>query len=71
MYRYRVVECPSNERAIVHGGIATEDAAKSEAKRIVSETHGTCFIERFNGEEWQRGSIRYMWMFDRVCFWNS
>lgn len=64
--KYRVLESPD----IAHPALDSEDEAKEEAKRIVRETHHTCFIERFNGEEWQRGSIRYMWMFDRVCFWN-
>ena len=70
MYKYRVMECPANEPEVAHAEVLSEEEAKSEAKRIVSETHNTCFIERFNGEKWQRGSVRYMWMFERVCFWN-
>lgn len=66
MYMYRVLEAPD----IVHEAHDSEEAAKSEAKRIVAETHHDCFIERFNGEEWQRGSIKYFWSFDHVCFWN-
>lgn len=66
MYKYRVIESPG----IAHEAHDSEDMAKDEAKRIVAETHHTCFIERHNGSEWQMGTIRYLWAFDRVCFWN-
>lgn len=70
MFKYRVVESPANQPEIAHREVASEDEAKTEAKRTVSDTHNTCFIERFNGEQWQRGSIKYFWYFERVCFWN-
>ena len=70
MYKYRVLECPSDGPAITHPETESEDEAKSQAKQNVAETHHTCYIERYDGEKWQRGSIRYFWYFDRVCFWN-
>ena len=70
MYKFRVLECPANKQAIIHPETDSEETAKSLAKQIVAETHHTCYLERFNGEKWQRGSIRYFWYFDRVCFWN-
>lgn len=70
MYKYRVIELPENEEEIKHPEMDSQDDAKEMAKRIVSETHNWCEIERFNGQEWQRGSIIYMWYFSRVCFYN-
>ena len=71
MYKYRVMECPANKPGIAHPSVDSEDEAKKMAKEIVQSTHNTCFVERHNGTEWQRGSIRYMWYFGRVCFWNG
>lgn len=71
MFKFRVIEEPDGQPVVVHPDeFDSEFQAKEEAKRIVRETHNTCFIERFNGSEWQRGSIRYFWYFDHVCFWN-
>lgn len=64
MYKYRITEMPERE-------FSSEDDAKKFAKEFVAETHKTCFVERFNGEKWQRGSVRYFWYFGRVCFWNG
>lgn len=70
MYKYRVIECPVNVQEIPHPETDSEEDAKADAKRIVSETHNHCVIERFNGEKWERGSITYFWYFSRVCFYN-
>ncbi len=70
-YKYRVVECPPNEPEIPHSPCDDESQVKVDAKKTVAETHNTCFIERFDGNKWQRGSIRYFWQFGRVCYWNS
>lgn len=69
-YKYRVIECPCNEPKIIHLEVDDEDDAKTEAKRIVFEKHNACFIERFDGDQWEMGSIRYFWYFGQVCFWN-
>lgn len=70
MYKYRAVEYPQGNSAILHQEFESEEDAKKDAKRIVAETHNTCFIERYNAKQWERGSIRYFWSFDHVCFWN-
>ena len=70
MYQYRVIEALPDSTKIVHHAMDNEDDARNEAKRIVVDTHHTCFIERHNGKEWQLGSIRYCWVFDRLCFYN-
>lgn len=68
--KYRVIESPHNLPEIAHPAVDTEDEAKVEAKRTVADTHNACFVERFNGEQWQRGSVMYCWYFERVCFYN-
>ena len=70
MYKYRVIELPENGEEIKHPEMYSQDAVKEMVKRIVSETHNMCMVERFNGHEWQRWSILYMWYFNRVCFYN-
>jgi hypothetical protein len=70
MYKYRVIESPHNLPEIAHPEVDSKDEAKAEAKRTVFDTHNTCFIERFNGQQWQRGSVMYFWYFERVCFYN-
>ena len=70
MYKYRLIESPAGKPEIAHPELDSELEAKDKAKEIVAKTHNTCFVERFNGQKWQRGSIRYIWYFDRVCFWN-
>ena len=70
MYKFRVLECPANREGIPHPETDSEFDAKQMAQRIVSETHNACVIERFNGQRWERGSITYRWLFERVCFYN-
>lgn len=70
MYKYRVAESIKYGETVYHREFDDEYDAKCDAKRIVSETHHICYVQRFNGEKWQEGSVMYMWMFDRVCFYN-
>lgn len=70
MYKYRAIESLPNGEYREHRITHSEDIAKTDAKRIVAETHHICFVERFDGEKWERGSIRYWWLYNRVCFYN-
>lgn len=70
MYKYRAIECVADGQTIAHCETESEFDAKMDAKRIVNETHHSCLIQRYDGHEWQTGSICYTWVFDRVCYWN-
>ena len=70
MYKYRVAESVANGKTVYHGEFDNENDAKCCAKTLVAKTHNTCFIQRYNGEKWQEGSVMYLWMFEHVCFYN-
>lgn len=71
MAKYRVIEeRRGNGEIITHRETDDEFHAKSEAKRLVSETHNNCYVQRLDGERWQTGSVVYFWYFDRVAFYN-
>lgn len=71
MYKYRVIESPANKAEIIHTEEFSEERdAMNFAFGIVQRNHTNCYLERFNGEKWERGNRKYFWYFERVCHYN-
>lgn len=67
-YRYRVVEYPTVGQ-VIHPEVDSEIEARRTAAELVVTRRSACLIERFNGEQWQRGNIRYFWN-GHICAWS-
>ena len=68
-YKYRVVEYPTVGE-VIHPEVGSEHEACSKAAELVLTRRSACLIERYNGERWQRGNIRYFWNLGHVCAWS-